>query len=118
MKTKKKAKPSRVSPKSVKLNSRKPEIPNKILRDFLEEKCELSKLKDVSQFCAGFLWENGNVQRYRINVWKTTYETGQFCPTVQIIRSYFVSYDPDEQMIVDKTEQPKGDKDILGRIRK
>jgi len=118
VKTRKKAKPAHVAPKPVKAKVRKPEMPDKILRDFLEEKCELSKLKDVSQLRAGFLWEKGNVQRYRINVWKTTYETGNFCPTIQIIRSYFVSYDPDEQMVVDKTEQPKGDKDILGRIRK
>ena len=118
MKTKKKAKSANVAPKPVKAKARKPEMPDKILRDFLEEKCELSKLKDVSQFRAGFLWEKGNVQRYRINVWKTTYEMDNFCPTVQIIRSYFVSYDPDEQIVVDKTEHPKGKTDILGRIRK
>ena len=118
MKTKKKAKSANVAPKPVKAKVGKPEMPNKILRDFLEEKCELSKLKDVSQFRAGFLWEKGNVQRYRINVWNTTYEMGQFCPTVKIIHSYFVFYYPDEQMVVDKTEQPKGDTDILGRMRK
>ena len=118
MKTKKKAKSANVAPKPVKAKARKPEMPVQILRDFLEEKCELSKLKDVSQFRAGFLWEKGNLQRYRINVWKTTYETGNFCPTVQIIHSYFVIYYPDEQMVVDKTELPKGDTDILGRIRK
>ena len=118
MKTNKKAKPARVAPKSVRSKARKPEIPNKILRDFLEEKCELSKLKDVSKLESGFLWENGDIERYRINVWKTSYKTNQFCPNVKIIHSYFVFYYPDEQMVVDETEHPKGDKDILGRIRK
>ena len=67
---------------------------------------------------AGFLWEKGKIQRYRINVWQTTYQDGRFCPDTKIIHSYFVFYYPDEQMIVDKTIEPeKKDKDLLGRIR-
>ena len=97
---------------------KKPQIPDKILRDFLEEQCKLSTLKDISMIRAGFLWQNGNIQRYRINVWQTTYEMGQFCPNTKIVHSYFVFYYPDEQMIVDKTEEPVDKhKDLLGRIR-
>ena len=93
-------------------------MPLEILKDFLEEKCNLSTLKDISKIRAGFLWEKGNIQRYRINVWQTTYEMGQFCPNTKIVHSYFVFYYPDEQMIVDKTEEPVDKhKDLLGRIR-
>ena len=56
---------------------------------------------------------------FEINVWQTTYEMGQFCPNTKIIHSYFVFYYPDEQMIVDKTEEPVDkNKDLIGRIRK
>ena len=97
----------------------KPQNPDNILKDFLEEQCKLSTLKDISMIRAGFLWEKGKIERYRINVWRTTYEMGEFCPNTKIIHSYFVFYYPDEQMIVNKTEEPVDkDKDLLGRIRK
>ena len=118
MRTKSKPK-TYVTPEPVEARVSKPEIPNKILKDFLEEKCNFSKLKDISKVKAGFLWGKGNIQRYRINVWQTIYEMGQFCPNTKIIHSYFVLYYPDEQMIVDKTVEPENkDKDLLGKIRK
>ena len=118
MRTKSKPK-TYVTPKPVEAKVSKPQIPNKILKDFLEEQCKLSTLKDISKIRADFLWENGKIQRYRINVWQTTYEMGQFCPNTKIIHSYFVFYYPDEQMIVDKTAEPANkNKDLLGRIRR
>jgi len=118
VRTKNKKKKS-VTPEPVEAKVSKPQIPDKILKDFLEEKCNFSKLKDISKTSAGFLWERGNIQRYRINVWQTTYEMGQFCPNTKIIHSYFVFYYADEQMIVDKTKEPvEKQKDLLGRIRK
>ena len=117
MRTKKKpiSKPS----EPAKMSKPKPEIPDKILKDFLEEQCNFSQLKNISKIRAGFLWQKGNIQRYRINVWQTTYELGQFCPNTKIIHSYFVFYYPDEQMIVDKTAEPVDKhKDLLGRIRR
>ena len=115
-----KSKPkTHVTPKPIEAKVSKPEIPNKILKDFLEEQCNFSQLKDISKIRAGFLWQKGNIQRYRINVWQTTYEMGQFCPNTKIIHSWFVFYYPDEQMIIDKTEEPVDKhKDLLGRIRK
>jgi len=107
------------TPEPAKMSKPKPEIPDKILKDFLEEQCNFSQLKNISKIRAGFLWQKGNIQRYRINVWQTTYEMGQFCPNTKIIHSYFVFYYPDEQMIVDKTEEPVDKhKDLLGRIRR
>ncbi len=116
MRTKKK--PISKPPEPAKMSKPKTEIPDNILKDFLEEKGNFSKLKDISKIRAGFLWQKGNIQRYRINVWQTTYQDGRFCPDTKIIHSYFVFYYPDEQMIVDKTVEPENkDKDLLGRIR-
>ena len=107
-----------VQPKPIKAEPKKPEIPDKILKDFLEEQCKLSTLKHISKIRAGFLWDKGGVERYRINVWQTTYEMGEFCPNTKIIHSWFVFYYRGEQMIVDKTEEPVDKhKDLLGRIR-
>ena len=119
MKTQRRPKTKPVAPKPIEAKVSKPEIPNKILKDFLEEQCNFSQLKNISKIRAGFLWQKGNIQRYRINVWQTTYEMGQFCPNTKIIHSYFVFYYPDEQMIVDKTAEPVDkNKDLIGRIRR
>jgi hypothetical protein len=99
-----------VAPKPIEAKVNEPEIPKKILKDFLEEKCNFSELKNISKMRAGFLWQKGNIERYRINVWQTTYELGEICPNTKIIHSWFVFYYPDELMIVDKTIEPTGRK--------
>jgi len=106
-----------VVPKKKPLEAKKnvPEIPDKILKDFLEKQCGFSDLKNISMVLAGFLWEKGKIERYRINIWQTTYEMGKFCPDTKIIHSYFVFYYPNKQMVVDKTIEPvKKGKDLLG----
>ncbi len=89
------------------VSSSKPEIPDDILRKWLEEKINLSSLKDVSQVRAGFLWEKGGIERYRINVWQEAYRENRICPDIRIIHSFFVFYYPKEKSIVDKTLEPK-----------
>ena len=84
MRTKNKPK-KRVAPKPVEAKVSKPQIPDKILKDFLEEQCNFSKLKNISKIRAGFLWEKGKIQRYRINVWQTTY---QMVGSAQTLRLY------------------------------
>jgi hypothetical protein len=111
VRTKNKPKAKFSAPEPAKSKPNKPEIPDKILKEFLEEQCKISTLKDISDVRAGFLWENGGIQRYRINVWKVTYEDGNFCPSTTIPYSWFVYYYPDEQMIVDKTAEPKPQKE-------
>lgn len=118
-KTRFKEKTKPVAPKPVEAKVNKPEIPKKILKDFLEEKCNFSELENISKMKGAFLWQKGNIQRYRINIWQTTYELGEFCPNTKIVHSYFVFYYPDEQMIIDKTEEPVDKhKNLLGRIKK
>mgnify|MGYP003653907151 CR=1 FL=1 len=112
-KTRKRKKVEHTEP--VEVEKPKPEMPDKILKHFLEEKCGLSKLKNISMIRAGFLWQKGDIERYRINVWQTTYQMGEFCPDTKIIHSYFVFYYPNKQMVVDKTIEPvKKGRDLLG----
>ena len=102
-----KPKPASLKPKVSSKPSRdaspKHEIPDKILKSFLNREIGLSELDNISKVRAGFLWEKGNIERYRINVWQTTYEMGDFCPNTKIIHSWFVFYYPEDQSIVDKT---------------
>jgi hypothetical protein len=108
VKAKNKTRTKFAAPEPAKPKPKKPEIPKKILKEFLEEQCKFSTLKDISDVKAGFLWEVDGIQRYRINIWKSTYEGGNFCPSTTIPYSWFVHYYPDEQMVVNKTT---GDKD-------
>ena len=67
MRTKSKPRNKPVAPKPIEAKANKPEIPNKILKDFLEEQCNFSQLKNISKMKGAFLWQKGNIQRYRIN---------------------------------------------------
>ena len=104
MRAKNKQRTKFAAPEPIETKESKPEIPKKILNEFLEEQCKISTLKDISDVRAGFLWEEGGIQRYRINVWKSTYKDGNFCPSTTIPYSWFVYYYLDEQVVVDKTK--------------
>ena len=83
---------SKVSPKPSRDTPRKNEIPDKILMDFLEEEINLSSLEDISKIRAAFLWEVGNIQRYRIDIWNKVYKEDSLYPRTKIIHSFFVHY--------------------------
>ncbi len=100
-----KGKPKLVKPKSTLKATGKPKIPDKTLKDFLEEKVNLSSLEDISKIRAAFLWEVGNIQRYRINVWHKVYKEGSLYPSTKIIHSFFVHYYPEENRVADKTTE-------------
>ena len=104
MKTKTKRKPKKTV-KKMEPPEPKPQVPQEILNDFLEEKVNLSNLEDISMIRAGYLWTAGGIQRYRLNVWSTTYESGAFSSSTKIIHSFFIHYDPEENKIVDRTKE-------------
>jgi len=111
VKSKNKTRRKFAAPEPAKAKESKPEIPKEILKEFLEEQCKISTLKDIADVRAEFLWDKGGIQRYRINVWQSTYKDGNFCPSTSIPYSWFVHYYTDEQMIVDKTTEPKPQKE-------
>ncbi len=84
------------------------DIPEEILMDFLEDKVKLSQVKDITQIKASYLWESGDIQRYRVNIWVKEQLDGAFCHRHYIGKnSWFVHYHVKEQMIIDKTVAPK-----------
>ena len=100
-----KGKTKLMKPKSPLKAAEKPKIPDKILRNFLEEKINLSNLEDISKIRAAFLWHVGSVQRYRIDIWNKVYKEGSLYPSTKIIHSFFVHYYPEENRVADKTTE-------------
>ena len=103
----------KVSPKPSRDVSPKHEIPDKILKSFLNREIGLSELDDISKIRAAFLWYVGNIERYRINIWQKKIEEGRLYPSVKIIHSFFVHYYPEEQRIANKTTTSKKTKNLF-----
>ena len=104
---------SKVSPKPPRDTPRKNEIPDKILRSFLNREIGLSELDNISKIRAAFLWDVGNIERYRINVWHKIYKEGSLYPSTRIIHSFFVHYYPEEQRIANKTTPSKKSQNLF-----
>lgn len=84
------------------------DIPEEILMDFLEDKVKVSQVKNITQIKASYLWESGDIQRYRVNIWVKEELDGSFCHRHYIGKnSWFVHYHTQEQMIIDKTVAQK-----------
>jgi hypothetical protein len=103
-KTKKKKTTDYSEPKG----KQKPQIPQEILKDFLEDKIKLSEVKNIKEIKCGFLWDRDGLQRYRINIWQEEHKDGQYCSRFYIGHSWFVHYCTRTKEIVDKTILPKG----------
>ncbi|MHA2384459.1 MAG: hypothetical protein ACXACT_17955 [Candidatus Thorarchaeota archaeon] len=80
-----------------------PTIPNQILKAFLDSRIEVDEALDVTQIKDGFLWQKGNIQRYRIDVWMSEEIPHHFCRRHFIGYSWFVHYDVKSKTITDKT---------------
>lgn len=89
-------------------------IPRDVLISWLENKINMSGIKNVSMFRAGFLWEHGDIERYRINVWVREQLEDQYCDRVYIAYSWFVHYHRRTKIIVDKTIV-KDEKDVASK---
>ena len=80
----------------------KPTIPNDILKAFLDRHIKTEDAGKVSQVSDGFLWKEGNLERYRINVWIKEFVEGQYCANYSIDYSWFVHFDRDSQKFIRK----------------
>lgn len=85
----------------------KPSIPREVLIPWVEDK--IKSLRNVSLIRGGFLWEHGDIERYRINVWMRETVEGQFCEKIYISHSWFVHYHRRTKLIVDKTKVAEKD---------
>ncbi len=102
-KTKKKKTTDYSEPKG----KQKPQIPQEILKDFLEDKIKLSEVKNIKEIKCGFLWDRDGLQRYRINIWQEEHKDGQYCARFYIGHSWFVHYCTRTKEVTDKTIEPK-----------
>ena len=94
-----------MKPKSTPKVAEKPKIPDKTLKDFLEEEINISKIEDISKIRASFLWEVGGIERYRIDIWNKAYVEGSLYPSTKIIHSFFAYYYREKDTLVDKTHE-------------
>ena len=82
----------------------KPTIPEDQVKEFLDGKLKLTSATRVTDVEAGFLWDRGGLERYRINVWCEMRDNpDSFCKQVFIAESYFVCYDRKGGTITDRT---------------
>jgi len=82
------------------------EIPQFLLDEFLESKINLSKISNFKWVKSYYLWESNNVQRYRINIWTEIDKNrnGDIIKGNSISHSFFVHFDTEEMIIIDKTK--------------
>ncbi len=111
MATKKQKKVEQQEP--VEAPKKKPTIPNEILKQYLDERIELGDVRKINKVVDGFLWEKGDIQRYRINVWMKEPIEGMFCDRHWIGYSWFVHYYKNTEVIEDKTIAPKPKKERM-----
>ncbi|SVA77489.1 uncharacterized protein METZ01_LOCUS130343 [marine metagenome] len=102
MNTAKKPKPQKktveIIPPEKNKTSKKPEIPTRLLEDFVGHVPNLFMIKAIH------LWEN----RFRVNVWTQEYQEDRVCPDYNIVKSYFVFYNG--KRIIDRSIPAKPQK--------
>lgn len=93
-----------------------PKIPKDVLNSLLEDKIKLSEISNVYRIRDNFLWEKGDVQRYRVNVWVQEYQELKYCPKVYIKYSFFVQYNKNTKEIKDLTIKQTIDLEIMRKM--
>ena len=81
----------------------KPNIPNDILKAFLDRHVTISDAVNITQVSDGFLWEKGGIERYRVDVWMKRDVEGQYCHDNYIGYTWFLHYNRQDQTLTDKT---------------
>jgi len=81
-------------------------LPKELLLSFLEERIGISSLKNVVKVKSSYLWSISDIERYRINVYiETKQNESDYYHRNTIGYSFFVHYDKDSNVILDKTER-------------
>ena len=76
-------------------------IPDGILKNFLEY--NVKKESKVVSTRSHFLWNRDNIERYRVDVWIEEYCEKFDLNIRKIGYSYFVHFDRDAEVLIDKT---------------
>ena len=80
-----------------------PTIPNKILKEFLDRHVSVGDAVNVTKIKDGFLWQKGDIERYRVNVWMRRDVEGQYCHDNYIGYSWFLHFNRKDEVLTDKT---------------
>lgn len=105
MKRRTRKKPAKKANKEIKKPD--PTIPKKELDEFLEKNTGLSSIDNVSLVECCYLWEKGDIQRYRLNVWVSEPVEGRYCRSNYIKHSFFTHYNKESKEIKDHTIEPE-----------
>lgn len=81
----------------------KPKIPVDILNEFVARNVSSEDKRSGYKIKSHFLWENGDIERYRINIWMVKDVEGQFCNRNYIAYSWFTHFHRREKTLIDKT---------------
>lgn len=81
-----------------------PKLPEDLMLDFLENEIGISNLTNIIKVKSNYLWSRSDVERYRINVYiETKQNESDYYHRNTIGYSFFVHYDSDSNVILDKT---------------
>ena len=94
----------------------KPNIPHDILNEFLQDKILIKEIGNVYMIEDKYLWEKGDLIRYRINVWVEEKIVGRYCPKIYIKHSFFVHYSKKNKTITDHTIEQTIDIETMRKI--
>jgi hypothetical protein len=83
--------------------TQKPKIPQDCLTSFIESKTTSAQAVYFNRIDCTFLWESGDVQRFRINIWVEKNVEGSIYPHNYIGHSFFVHYDKLNGEVIDKS---------------
>lgn len=86
----------------------RPTLPNDILKAFLDRHIKVEDAPNITQISDAFLWAQGGLERYRVNVWMKEDIEGQYVSRNYIGYTWFLHFDRDTDTLTDKT---------LGRVK-
>lgn len=81
-------------------------LPENLMLDFLENEIGISNLANIIKVKSNYLWSRSDVERYRINVYTEIKQNKEDYYHKNIIGySFFIHYDKDANVILNKTER-------------
>lgn len=78
-------------------------IPQMVLNNFLDAKIGYKDAGKITNTRCSLLWSHENIDRFRVDVWTEEYNEKLNLDTQKIGYSFFMHFDRDAEMLIDKT---------------
>jgi hypothetical protein len=78
-------------------------IPKTILNNFLDSKIGYKDSSRITATDCNLLWTSDNIDRFRVDVWTEEYNDKLNLDIQKIAYSYFMHFDRDAEVLIDKT---------------